>query len=435
MRGKRHCTLISFFCAIVLFTICYSTQSQIWWEETTEQYRYDLSPFRILILLGEDYDYQEMAIVKQHWEDWGAEVDIAGLETKLTGHIWKKTETGWDRSENKQLQTDLLLSHINLSQYQVLFSPGGNSPKSLLERDSSQVVQLVQEANQKGLVLAAICHGPRILAAASVIQDRKVTCHREIVTVLTDAGGMVVNEVCVADGHIITGNWPYFGSMAVKVAEKLLYPDGGGPSEQSPFENDPVLNAIKKRRSIRKFQDIEVSDSIIETLLMAASWAPSANNDQPWKFIILRDKIIKNQIVHSLIDTMKDYYEVKGIPLERMRSYWSSVFSAPVHIFAFCDERSIETDGEWKEIERLHNIQGVSVACQNILLAATALQLGSLWMGGPLVVEDNIKMLLQAPSEAKLVAVIAIGYPAYEPLPPVRRPLSSIMCYERWEEH
>ena len=417
----------------LLSTLYRPVCSQMWWEETTEQYRYDLSQFRFLIVLGDDFDYQETRVVKDHWEKWGATVDIAGTGTNITGHLWKKTETGWDRSEKRQLQTDVLLSHINLSQYQVLFFPGGKSPTHLFKEDSSHIVQLVQEADRRGLVLAAICHGPQVLAASKVIHDRKVTGHREIVQQLTDAGGLFVNEVCVADGHIVTGNWPYFGSMAATVAERLLYPDGGGPSEHSPFETNPVLKAIRERRSIRKFEDRDVEPDLIEILLRAATWAPSANNDQPWKCIVLRENTIKQQIVDSLIGTMKEYYEEKGIPVERIQAYWSSVFSAPVHIFAFCDTRNVTMDEEWEEIEILHNIQGVSAACQNILLAATALHLGSLWMGGPLVVEDDIQTLLYVPDGVKLVAIIAIGYPAHEPLPPVRRPLSAIVGYGRWE--
>lgn len=435
MKLKPCGLILTLFHLLILITTGHPLFSQAWWEESSEEYSYDLSQYHFLIVLGEDPDFHETMIIKKHWENWGAAVDMAGTETELTGHVWKKAKKGWDRSEKRRIKTDLLISQVDLFQYQALFFPGGNSPKSLLKEDSSQVVQLIQKANRKGLVLAAICHGPRVLAAANVIHDRKVTGHQDVARRLTDAGGKVVNKVCVVDGNIITGNWPYFGTMAANVAEKLLYPDGGGPTEHSPFATNTVLKTIKERRSVRKFEDTNVESDKIETLLRAATWAPSANNDQPWKFVVCRNEEIKIQIVNALIDTMKEYYETKGVSLERMRSYWSNVFSAPVHIFAFCDTRNIEMDEEWREIEMLHNIQGVSVACQNILLAAKAQHLGSLWMGGTLVVEDNIKSLLQAPTQVKLVATIAIGYPTHEPLPPIRRPLSETVAYENWEEN
>lgn len=418
--------------AAVFFVMHHALSAQVWWEETGQAYDYDMSRQRILILLGDDFDYHETMVVKRLWEDWGAKVDMAGTEAELKGHLWKPTKKGWDRSEEKQIKTDMLLSQVKLSGYQALFFPGGNSPRSLLEEDSLRVVRLIQKAEKKGLVLAGICHGPHALAAAEVIQGRKVTGHHEIADMVRESGGEYVTEVCAVDGNIITGNWPYFETMAVKVAEKLLYPRGDGPSEKSPFNTNPVLNAIAERRSIREFLDVDVDQDTVKLLLRAASWAPSADNDQPWKFVVVKDREIKDQIQAAILDRMKGFYEARGYPLEAAGRYWSGIFSAPVHIFAFCDTSGIEIDKEWEKIDVLHCFQGVSVACQNILLAAHALGLGSLWAGATLIVEDEIKSLLEAPEEVQLVAVIAVGYPAYEPLPPVRKPLSDIMFTEKW---
>ena len=408
--------------------------AEVWWEETGKSYDYDLSGSRILVLLGDDFDYEETIAITQYWEKWGAEVDRAGTETELTGHLWRKTKTGWDRSEKKQLKIDLLLTQVELTSYEVLFFPGGESPRNLLTKDSSRVVQLIQEADNRELLLGAICHGPHVLAAAGVIDGVNVTGHREIAGLLADAGGNVVNEVCTVDGNIVTGNWPYFESMAVRVAEKLLYPGGGGPSEQSLFKMNPVLKTIKERRSVRRFQHRDVGPDTVETILEAAVWAPSANNDQPWKFVVVRNKETKKEIVETLMERMKDYYQTRGITLERVRAYWASVFSAPVHIFAFCDARDVDTDEDWRDIEMLHCMQGVSAACHNMLLAAQALDVGSLWMGGPLVVEDDIKTLLQIPRHVRLVAILAFGHAAHEPLPPVRKSLSNVVSHEKWEK-
>ena len=204
-----------------------SLNGQVWWEETGKKYDYDLSNNRILILLGDDFDYYETIIIKNFWENWGAKVEIAGVDTVLSGHLWKKTKIGWDRSEQRQIKADLSLSQVRLSRYQVIFFPGGNSPKSLLEKDSLRVVKMIQKANQKKLLIAGICHGPQILAAAGIIRGRKVTGHPDVVKDFEMAGGEYTAEVCVVDGNIITGNWPYFETMAVKVAEKLLYPNSG----------------------------------------------------------------------------------------------------------------------------------------------------------------------------------------------------------------
>jgi F420 biosynthesis protein FbiB-like protein len=407
--------------------------AEVWWEQTGERHDYDLSAYRFLILLGDDFDYHEIMVIKKYWEDWGAKVDIAGTDKELKGHLWKRTEKGWDKSEEKTVKTDLLLSQADLSKYNLIFFPGGNSPKNLLEKDSSSVVQLIQKADQGGLILAGICQGPLALASAGVLKGHKATGHTEIIKNIQEAGGEYVKKVCAADRNVITGNWPYFESIAVKVAEKLLYPRGGGPGENSPFEQNLVLKVIKERRSIRRFQEKEVSQDTIDILLKSAAWAPSPNNDQPWRFVVVKDKKVKQDIVNTLMEKLTDYYKSKELSAERMRQYISSIFSAPVHIFALCDDSNIE-EKEWKDIQMLWNMQAVSCACQNILLSARSMGLGSLWIGLSLVAEDQIKTLIGAPENFRLVSVIAIGYPADEPLPPVRKPLSEVVSQEEWEK-
>ncbi len=409
------------------------SSAQVFWEQSDEKYDYDLSGYRFLVLLGDDFDYYETMVIKKYWDNWGAKVDIAATDKELKGHLWKRTDKGWDKSEEKTIETNLLLSQVDLLKYNLIFFPGGNSPKNLLEKDSAFIVQLIRKADQRGLILAGICHGPLALASAGVLKGRKATGHQEIVKDIQETGGEYVKEVCVVDGNIITGNWPYFESMAVKVAEKLLYPQGGGPSENSPFEQNPVLKIIEERRSIRRFKEKDVSQDTIEILLKSATWAPSPNNDQPWRFVVVKEKMVKEKIVNALMEKLSDYYKSKELPVKRMRQYISSIFSAPVHIFAFCDDSNIEEE-EWKDIQMLWNIQAVSCACQNILLSAKSMGLGSLWIGLSLVAEDQIKNLIGVPEDLRLASVIAIGYPADESLPPVRKPISEVSCFGKWKK-
>lgn len=431
--GKGKHNYIFIFLYLLIFCMMYSpVRGQVWWEESGRKYDYDLSDVRVLILLGEDFDYHETIVVKDLWKKWGAQIDIAGTDDELTGHLFKRTKKGWDRSENRMIKMDMFLSDVDMSEYQVLFLPGGSSPASLIKADSLKLVQLVRDADRNGLILAAICHGPIALTAADVVKGHKITGHRDVIKGVQEQKGEYVREVCVVDENIITGNWPYFETFAVKVAEKILYPDGGGPNEKTPFDTNLALKTIKERRSIRQFQDKDVDQDTIELLLRAATWAPSANNDQPWKFVVVRDKEIKSQIIDAVIERMKGAYEELGYPLDRIRMYWSGVFSAPVHIFAFCDTTGVAVDKDFEEMEILHNMQGVSAACQNILLAAQALDLGSLWAGGPMVVEEQIKTLLRVPEEVRLAAIIGVGYPAYKAFPPVRKPLSKVMYIEKW---
>ncbi|MBM3325050.1 MAG: hypothetical protein FJY66_05220, partial [Calditrichaeota bacterium] len=381
MKTRIHIPILIAAAFILFPPVQELSWSQVWWEETGRKYDYDLSPYCILIVVGEDFDFHEMDVIKNHWESWGARVDVAGTDAEMKGHVWKRTETGWDQSEQRQIQCDFLLSEVDLPHYHALFFPGGKGPENLLKRDSLRVISMIQEANQKGLVLAAICHGPLVLAAAQVVQGRKVTGHRETKDALTNAGGEYVNEICVVDGNLITGNWPYFETMAVQVARRLLKLPSEESGSMSLFRENPVLKTIKERRSIRRFQERDVDSSLVEILIQAATWAPSAQNEQPWRFVVVRDTVIKNRIVEAFVAQMKGEYEAIGVPMDRIRQTWLSLFAAPVHIFAFAMMPEDSQDKENYEMDALCRIQGTSAACQNILLAAKAMGLGSLWHG------------------------------------------------------
>jgi len=134
------------------------------------------------------------------------------------------------------------------------------------------------------------------------------------------------------------------------------------------------------------------------------------------------------------LNRMKGYYEGHGIPLDRIRAFWSSILAAPVHIFAFSDISVADMEKKYEKIEMIWSIQAVSAACQNMLLTIHALGLGAVWTGAMLIVEEDIKAMLGVPQEVQLMTVIAVGYTAQEPLPPVRKPLSDVMFFEKWEK-
>jgi nitroreductase len=146
-----------------------------------------------------------------------------------------------------------------------------------------------------------------------------------------------------------------------------------------------ALEAIYTRRSIRSYTDEPVSDEDLTTILEAGMNAPSANNAQPWHFIIVKDRAKLNSIM-----------EVH--PYSRMLA------QAPLAILVCGD--TIISSSFWA--------QDCSAATENILLAAKALNLGSVWMG----VYPNeqrlasIKALFNIPTHIEPLNVIAIGHPA-----------------------
>lgn len=166
------------------------------------------------------------------------------------------------------------------------------------------------------------------------------------------------------------------------------------------------VSFICKRRSIRKYQEKEVEQEKVLELLKAAMCAPSAWNQQPWHFIVIRDRIKKQQIAE-------------------VHPYAKMVAQAPVCIIVCCDLSLVKSEKFWP--------QDCSAATENILIRATELGLGSVWCG---VYPDEeringLKKLFSLPKNIIPFSVIAIGYPAEEPKP-VEKFKPERIHYEGW---
>lgn len=166
-----------------------------------------------------------------------------------------------------------------------------------------------------------------------------------------------------------------------------------------------VFEAIKKRRSIRKFDPSkEVTDEQIEKLLEAARWAPSAGNLQSWFFVVVKDQKIKNQLAKAALN--QDF-----------------IAEAPVIIVSCADlERSASRYGT--RGKELYAIQDATIATQNIWLEATEMGLGGVWVGA--FDEDQVSQILDLPSHLRPIAILPIGYPVESPSPPPRRKIEEI---------
>jgi nitroreductase len=171
-----------------------------------------------------------------------------------------------------------------------------------------------------------------------------------------------------------------------------------------------VFETIKGRRSIRAYRDIEVPQEIVEKLIEAARWAPSAGNIQPWEFIIVRNPETKRRLAEAALGQ-------------------SFIEEAPVVIVVCADEER-SARGYGTRGRTLYCIQDTAAAIQNIHLAAYALGLGTCWVGA--FKEDEARKILNIPGGVRPVAIIPVGYPAESPSPRSRRPLKEIIHYERF---
>lgn len=166
-----------------------------------------------------------------------------------------------------------------------------------------------------------------------------------------------------------------------------------------------VFEAIKKRRSIRKFDPSKkVTDEQIERLLEAARWAPSAGNLQSWFFMVVRNQKIKDRLAEA----------ANGQEI---------IAQAPV-VFVCCADLERSSSRYGDRGKTLYAIQDATIASQNIWLAVTEMGLGAVWIGA--FDEKWIAQALDLPKHLCPIAIMPIGYPAESPKAPYRRPISQI---------
>jgi len=168
-----------------------------------------------------------------------------------------------------------------------------------------------------------------------------------------------------------------------------------------------LSEAIKGRRSIRAYKQQNVPEEVVEKLIDAASFAPSAGNIQPWKFVIARKQDTKKKLAQAADQAF--------------------IEEAPV-VIVVCANEERSSMGYGFRGKTLYCIQDTAAATQNILLTAYSLGLGTCWIGA--FNEDEAKKAINAPEEIRPVAIIPVGYANEAPTQRNRRPLSQITHHE-----
>lgn len=160
------------------------------------------------------------------------------------------------------------------------------------------------------------------------------------------------------------------------------------------------LRVLKERRSIRRYQKKEVPKDIIEDIIDCARFAPSAINIQPWEFIVITDKKMREKIAD-------------------ITDYGKFIKEAPVCVAVFCKDTK-------------YYLEDGSAATTYILLAAKSYGLGTCWVAGDKkFYSEKIRELLGVPKKYKLISLISIGYPDEEPQVG-KRELKEVLHWEKW---
>lgn len=167
-----------------------------------------------------------------------------------------------------------------------------------------------------------------------------------------------------------------------------------------------LMQAIRERRSIRAYAETPVEKEKLFEVLKAGRLAPSSRNEQEWKFVVVQDKLRIEKLYHACREE-------------------KFVLEAPVviaacgtkpHYVMRCGQHASPID--------------VSIAVTHMILRAVDLDLGTCWLGS--FYENKVKAALEIPHEVRVIAVVTLGYPRFQPQPTSRKPLEDIVCFERW---
>jgi nitroreductase len=158
-----------------------------------------------------------------------------------------------------------------------------------------------------------------------------------------------------------------------------------------------ILSAVKERRSIRDFQKKDIPEKIMDKLIDALIWAPSAGNIQARKFYFIKDITIKKKIAAAALNQ-------------------NFIAEAPLVIVGCTDSRISFTYRERGVL--LYSIQDVACSIMGMMLLAHELGLGSTWVGA--FHEDQIMKILNMPRNLRPVALVPVGYPSKVPKAPPR---------------
>ena len=160
-----------------------------------------------------------------------------------------------------------------------------------------------------------------------------------------------------------------------------------------------IVDSILSRRSVRKYENKEIPQEIVNQILEAGRQAPSAVNNQPIRFVIVKD----GEIAKNFSDALFNRF----------------IKDAPMVIVGCADVKSLLT-GKWAIID-------TTIALQSMVIAAWSLGVGSCWIGA--FDEEKIKQMLKIPDKWKVVALVTFGYPAEEPKPKKKKAVEELFGF------
>ena len=203
------------------------------------------------------------------------------------------------------------------------------------------------------------------------------------------------------------------------------------PGFVNQYSDQPILKCIHQRRSVRAFRSDPVPDEHIRQILDAARMAPTSGNQQPWKFLVVRDRKKLNALHDAAIHHYLDYFKKQGFKPDKveerkkdLESHYERIFRAPVFIVVLVDTQSKYPD---------YNKHDGPLAVANLMLAARALGYGTCYFSD--TISEQVTMrVLEIPDQYKRICITPVGVPEAWPEAPQKKDLMRLIVYERFED-
>jgi len=170
-----------------------------------------------------------------------------------------------------------------------------------------------------------------------------------------------------------------------------------------------LMEAIKTRRSIRRYKPLQVPETLLREVLNAARLAPSADNAQPWKMVVVRDELVRSKLAVAC-------------------NGQKFIAQAPIVLVACgIPEDAFQTVGGYMS----SHVIDATIAMDHLTLAAHSLGLGTCWIAA--FKEDKVREILGIPEDVRVVALTPLGYPDETPERSPRKNLEDLMVFDKYQ--
>ena len=199
-----------------------------------------------------------------------------------------------------------------------------------------------------------------------------------------------------------------------------------------------LIDAIRSRKSVRRYSAEPVSRETILELVELATLAPNGSNAQQWDFVIVESKEVKEKLADIIAKVHHEYYgtarvdSFDGERLVKMVSMYENMKNVPYFVVFCVNMRNTVFKQEYNDYAALSAEHSIAAAITTFMVAAANKGLGTCWFGTPVWKGEEIKNLLNIPASVRISAITPVGYPEGKIGTRPRLPLEEVTHIDKW---